>query len=302
MTTRARDRVAVIGRANIDLTIRLQHLPSAGRTAFGSALNSTAGGKALNQAVAVGRLGGRPQLIANAGADQWGERLRTAVMDAGVDTEHFTLVDGASTAAAVIQVTPNGESYVSLALSPATELTATSISQALTQHLPDVIVAQLDLQPEAARAALQTVRPRLLIGNLLPHPDFDRQLLAELDVFVVNEHEAAAVLGAADIDAEDAAAELRQLGPDIVIVTAGAKGAFYHGRGTAGKIPAIPVTVVDTSGAGDAFLGAFALDFSGGQDVAKAARAGVHVASIAVQQHGALLLPGRVPAPEVALA
>lgn len=292
MTQRPGTGIAVIGRANIDLTIRVPFMPTAGRAAFGSTLNTTAGGKSLNQAVAIAKLGGRACLVSRAGADSWGRQLRATVIDAGVDVTHFHLISEATTAAAIIQVTPDGESYISLALSPATELTADAVTEALDLEEPAIVVTQLDLPPDPVRAAIQRAQRGLLIGNLVPHPDFDRQLLSELDVLVVNEHEADDILGTHGVDPSDTLREIQRLGPKAVVVTAGSGGAYYSDGHKFGHVAAETVNVVDTSGAGDAFIGALAVQLSRHGDLAAAAAVANSVAAIAVQQPGSLLSIG----------
>jgi ribokinase len=285
----SRADVVIVGRANVDLTVRIPHRPSPGRTVFSTGLATTPGGKSLNQAVAVARLGGRACLVANVGADSWGHELRTALAAAGVDTESFRLLPEATTAAAIIEVTPDGEPYVVLALSVATELNAEDVTRALARRPAPVVVGQLDLQPTAIDGILRAQRPDLLIGNLVPHPDLRRNVLAELDLFVVNIHEAAAVLGAGTIDPVAAARQLCRLGPRAAIVTAGPRGAAYSGPDGSDLVPATSVTVVDASGAGDAFLGALALSLSRGRSVPDSVAAAVRVGGEAVQHAGALL-------------
>jgi ribokinase len=101
--------VVVVGRANMDLTVRVPRLPSAGRTVFSAGLVSAAGGKGLKQAITVARLGGRAALVANVGADRWGDELRAALEGASVDRSGFRQIPGATAGAAIIHVTPDGE-------------------------------------------------------------------------------------------------------------------------------------------------------------------------------------------------
>ena len=120
----------------------------------------------------------------------------------------------------------------------------------------------------------------------MPHPDFD---LSTLDVFVVNEHEAAAALGVDAIPADRAAAALRDRGIASVVVTAGPRGAAYAGKAETGTVAAPRVNAVDTTGAGDAFLGALAVHLDRGEPLADAVIAAVRAGSRAVTQPGSLL-------------
>jgi ribokinase len=283
--------VVFIGRANIDLTVHIPYRPGPGQTAVGSELVPAPGGKSLNQAVAVARLGGRPCLVANVGADHWGHHLKTTLAESGVDTTYFQYLPGVRTGAAIIEITPDGENFLILAVSPATELTAEQVDHALTQIDAPVTTIQLDLPPEPLTQAVTAARSRVLVGNLVPHPAFDRQLMARLDVLVVNQHEAATILGVENVDPLAAAQQLRQLGPAAAVVTAGPKGAAYSYRDRADTIGAATVPVVDTTGAGDAFLGCLALDLSRDIPLPDAVARAVRIGTNKVQHKGALLPP-----------
>jgi ribokinase len=284
--------IVVVGRANVDLTVRVPGLPTRGRAVFSAGLVSAPGGKGLNQAIAVVRLGGRAMLVANVGADRWGDELRVALAAAGVDTRGVRRVPQATTGAAIIQVTPDGEPYVTVAVPPETELSGDDVAVALAGRCPAVAVVQLDLRPDAVQSLLYAPRPEVVIGNLVPHPDLDRGLFARLDVVVMNQSEAAMVLGVDGLDPVTAARRLCQLGPRAAVVTAGPSGAAYSGAEGSGTVPAAVVLVVDASGAGDALLAALAVQLSRGQPLPRAVAAGVRAGSRAVGFHGALLPRG----------
>ncbi|GAA0481423.1 ribokinase [Paractinoplanes deccanensis] len=274
--------IAVFGRANADLTVRVPHRASEGRAAFGSPLAVTPGGKAFNQACAVARLGGRAALIANAGDDEWGRMLARTLAECGVDGAGFRLLPGVPTGAAVIEVTPDGESYVTFARSPGTDPRPADAARVVA----DVVVAQLDVPPEAVRAL---PRPPLLIGNLVPDPGLDTAFLSGLDLYAVNEHEAAAVLGTSRASAAEAVDGLLALGVPAAVVTAGRRGAAYGHLGGTGTVSAPRVDAVDSSGAGDAFLAALALELSRDRPLPDAVAVAVRVGSRAVRQRGSLL-------------
>ncbi|WP_433530131.1 PfkB family carbohydrate kinase [Micromonospora sp. CA-263727] len=289
--------VTFIGRANIDLTMQVPHRARPGRTAKGSPLTVSAGGKSLNQAIAAARRGARTALIANVGADAWGHHITTTLTDAGVDTRHVHLIPDATTGAAIIEVTPDGESYITLALSPATELTSEDIDHAAAGLTTQAVVVQLDLPPEPTTTLLSHRRAPIVIGNLVPHPHLDPNLLQRLDILVVNQHEAAAILRSTTDDPVNAAVALRRLGPRAVIVTAGEHGAVYthpHGSGTA---PAPTVQAIDTTGAGDAFLGSLALDLARNIPLHDAITTAVRAGSHTVQHIGAHTPAGKTSPP-----
>jgi ribokinase len=230
--------VVFVGRANVDLTVRVPRRASAGRAAFGTPLAVTPGGKSLNQAIAAAAHGGRCCLIAQAGADAWGEQLSSALAGSGVDISHFRLIDGVVTGAAIVEVTPDGESYVTLAISPATELNAADIRRAFAALTAKVSVVQLDLPGAPVAELLSRRRSPIIVGNLIPHPDLDPAQLGRLDVLVVNQAEANAILRTVVDDPLEAATKLRSVGPRTVVVTAGPAGAAYSGRAGSGIVPA----------------------------------------------------------------
>ncbi|MFV2022411.1 PfkB family carbohydrate kinase [Micromonospora sp. LOL_023] len=251
--------VAVVGRANIDITVRIPQRPVPGRTTFASsAATTTPGGKSLNQALAAARTGIHTSLISNAGDDHWGALLHQALTDAAVDVSGFYLVPSGSTGIAVVEIDSDGENHIILARAPESELTGDQVHDRLTRLSAPVVVTQLDLRPDAVNAVLRHHRADTLIGNLVPHPTLGAAALAPLDLFVSNQTEAAAILGHHHTDPADAAHELRELGPRAAVVTAGPAGAAYsHPTGTA-LVPTPHVNAVNTSGAGDTFLGTLA--------------------------------------------
>ena len=256
-TSQPSPQVVIVGRANIDITVRVPQRPVPGRTTFASApATTTAGGKSLNQAIAATRAGARTSLVVNAGADEWGAFLQRALNDAGVDVTFFQLIPSAPTGVAIVEVTPDAENHIVLALSPATELTAEQVRDALRRLPAPAVVTQLDLQPDTVNAVLQHHQGETLIGNLVPHPTLGSAALAALDLFVCNEHEAAAILGRHHPDPTAAAQELRELGPRAAVVTAGARGAAYSTPEHTALVPAPLIQVNDTTGAGDYLLGA----------------------------------------------
>ncbi|MCX4469388.1 PfkB family carbohydrate kinase [Micromonospora sp. NBC_01655] len=188
--------VAFVGRANIDLTVRIPQRPVLGRTTFASSpATTTPGGKSLNQALAARQTGARTSLISNAGADEWGTFLSRALTDAAVDVPFFRLMPSPATGIAIIEVTPDGENYIVLARTSETELTGEQVCSGLQQARTPIVVTQLDLQPEALDAVFRHHRAETLIGNLVPHPTLGSTPLAALDLLVSNEPEAAAILG-----------------------------------------------------------------------------------------------------------
>ncbi|MEH1017811.1 PfkB family carbohydrate kinase [Micromonospora sp. CPCC 206060] len=276
--------VAFVGRANIDITVRIPQRPVAGRTTFASSpATTTPGGKSLNQAMAARQAGVRASLISNVGDDEWGAFLSRALTNAAIDVSFFQLVPSAPTGTAIIEVTPDGENYIVLAHSTETELGSEHVRDALQQLRAPIVVTQLDLQPDAVDAVFRHHHAETLIGNLVPHPSLGLTALAPLDLFVSNEAEAAAILGRHHDDPSVTAQELRKLGPQAVIVTAGARGAAYSNADHTALAPAPHVKATNTSGAGDTFLGTLAARLAHNAPLSHAVAEGVAAATTFVQ-------------------
>ena len=305
-------KVVVVGSANADLVLDIDHRPAAGETVLGSDVVTTPGGKGANQAVAAGRLGFDVAFVGCIGADSQGELLRASLTGAGVDLEGLRVVD-APTGNAIILVTPDGEN--SIIVSPAANR---FLTPALVDELKPVwagaavLVAQLEIPletitfmlPEAYRSGTRVVL------NAAPAAVLPDEVLSVADPLVVNESEATFLLAhagtappyAAVVDPADVAKALLSLGPRSVVLTLGAAGAVLveRSRDTVGRdgvrvatsqdavhIPGHTVTVVDTTGAGDAFVGALAAHLSDGVDLQEAVRRANDVAAIAVTRRGA---------------
>ncbi|MCP3799466.1 ribokinase [Allokutzneria sp. A3M-2-11 16] len=281
-------RVVVIGSANADLVVALNRRPGPGETVMGSDLVVSPGGKGANQAVAAGRLGADVVFLGAVGEDEHGALLLDSLRGAGVDVSHVARPDR-PTGNAYIMVTPDGEN--SIVVSPgANSAVSESDVDAARAVLADAAVMVLSLEIPlstvdyaVARAVELGVRPVL---NLSPTAELSAEVLAALNPLVVNEHEAAWLLGS-DGAPEDLAARLLDVGPRSVVVTIGAKGAVVADRDGVQTVPSPRVTPVDTTGAGDAFTGALAGRLAAGEDMVEAARFAVRVAATSVTRHGA---------------
>jgi ribokinase len=291
--------VAVVGAANVDVVVHVPRLPAAGQTVFGSPLRTLPGGKGLNQAVAVATFGGTAALVARIGDDAWGQLLHDALIAAGVDVATTVRPAGSTTAAAIVHVPPDGDSAVVLARTPDC-LPAVSDIDAAASVLAGaaVTVIQLELPTEVVDRATALAQGEI-IGTLAPAVPLPAATLQHLDVLVVNAAEAATMLATTGRDVTDnpvdAARALRLLGPSAAVVTLGPSGAAYACGEGDGRVPAPAVPVADTTGAGDAALGAFALARARRRSLAQAVAVAVEAGSTAVQQPGAALL-GQPPA------
>ncbi|WP_010524062.1 ribokinase [Nesterenkonia sp. F] len=301
--TAASGRIAVVGSTNADLIVRTQRHPRPGETLLGEDLDTLPGGKGANQAVAAARLGAAVQFVGAVGRDAFAAVARDGMRAAGVDVSALTEVDG-PTGTAVITVDAAGENSIVVVPGANGAVDAARVEQAReTVAAADVVVLQGEIPAVGSEAAARACTGRLML-NLAPVIAVDPAVLRRADPLVVNEHEAARaaeMLGAFDEGAgpgpehaEPDAVErgvverLLAAGVPSVVLTVGPRGAWI-GAGSAepARVPAPTVHAVDTTGAGDAFVGALAVGLVRGEALAAAARRAVRVGAFAVGRRGA---------------
>lgn len=269
--------VVVVGSANVDLILPVQRIPRPGETVLAGSLTRGPGGKGANQAVAAARAGATTAFVASLGDDESGGLLRDALSEAGVD---LGLVSSTTTptGTAIITVDADGENAITVAPSANAELELSAASIAAIQQA-EVVLAQLEIPFDTVRAAARA--SRYFVLNAAPAAELDDDLLAEVDLLVVNEHEAAVVGGS------DPAALLQRV--PLAVVTLGGDGALVLARGAAQvRVPGVEVEVVDTTAAGDTFCGVLAAALASGQGLTDAVRRANAAASLSVQTAGAI--------------
>ncbi len=297
--------VFVVGSINRDFVLKVERRPEPGETVTDADLSLHDGGKGANQAAAAALLGGAVTFLGRVGDDALGEPLVRALAQRGVDTSRLETVADASTGAAFISVTPDGQNEITVApganralFPPDVDAVADAIGEA------EALVAQMEIPLGTVERAVEVAASggTRVILNLAPPREISKTLLEKLDPLVVNEHEAAFLLGerVEGVDGALAAArKLLGLGPRSAVVTLGAAGAVFADGDSASHVPAPEVEVVDTTGAGDAFVGALAVKLARGaslrEAVAWAARAGAAAVTRAGAQ-GALPTSGEVEA------
>jgi ribokinase len=293
--------VFVVGSINQDFVLSVERRPEPGETVTEAQLSKGNGGKGANQAAAAALLGTGVMFLGRVGDDGFGEPLVQALADKGVDTSLIEASPGWSTGTAFITLTPDGENAITVAPGANRSLTADDVEEASDAiGGARVLVAQMEVPLEVVLRAVEVAArqgTRALV-NLAPMREVPRELLEKLDPLVVNEHEAAFLLGEKVEGVEralSAAPELLELGPKSAVITLGKEGAVFSDGDSTSHVPSPEVEVVDTTGAGDAFVGALASrlarDASLEDAVAYAARAG----AAAVTKEGA---QGALPTPE----
>jgi ribokinase len=290
-----RPKVTVLGSLNMDISVTVPRLPGPGATVLGSAAQFTPGGKGANQAVAAARLGADVRMVGCVGDDDFGRQLLAALRAEGIDADAVRTLTSVPTGLAMIAVDQSGENLIIVAPGANHQVGPADVAKAATNS-GDILVISAEIPASAIAQALAQTHGRKIL-NLAPAPDNAAELVAgagqHLDWLVVNESEAAAVLGhpvSGLADARKAATELAANGPRHAVVTAGPHGAALASADDpagAHTVDGFPVHPVDTVGAGDTFVGALAVALAAGVPPPEALRAAAAAGATAVTRPGA---------------
>ncbi len=278
-------RIAVLGSANMDLVAYVSRAPGLGETVFGREFRTSPGGKGANQAIAAARAGADVVMIGAVGSDAFGLDIRTALSAAGVSVERLRTVPGPTGTAHIVVDDAGGNAIVVVPSANATVNFLEGDRAALEGC--DALLLQLELPMPAVLAGAAAGRAAGARVVLTPAPaqPLPDELLATVDLLVPNEHEAAALTGLDDPSA--ALAALLDRVPEVV-VTLGPAGCLYGSRdGDVLRVPAVAVEAVDTTAAGDTFVGALAVALAEGRPVGAALRWSCAAAALSVQRPGA---------------
>ncbi len=290
-------RVAVVGSANMDLVGTAAALPRRGETVLGSDFVMLPGGKGANQAVAAVRAGASCVFLGAIGSDAFGVTLKARITAAGVDTGQLRVVYGAS-GVALVMVDAAGENAI--LVTPGANAAFTDLTEGELHAVreADVLVAQLEVPVETVTEAAVAARAAgtRVVLNAAPARPVPAELLAVVDLLVVNETEAQALTGRS----RDQPTALLELVPRAVL-TLGGDGAWYVDRdGTAVHVPAVQVDVVDSTAAGDAFTAALAVAWGEGRELVDAVRWAAAAGAACVRRLGAsVALPHRAEIDEL---
>ena len=286
-----RPKVTVLGSLNMDISVTVPRLPGPGATVLGAAAQFTPGGKGANQAVAAARLGADVRMVGCVGDDDFGRQLLAALRAEGIDASAVRAVPSAPTGLAMIAVDEAGENLIVVAPGANHQVGPADIANANDAGL---LVISAEIPVPAIAQALAQAEGRSCVLNLAPAPENAADIVTRsgehLDWLVVNESEAAAVLGhpvSGLADARKAATELTAKGPRHAVVTAGAHGAALAAPDGTHTIDGFNVAAVDTVGAGDTFVGALAVALAAGVPPPEAIRAAAAAGATAVTRPGA---------------
>ena len=294
MTTNRRPRIAVIGSSNVDLVTYVNRMPVRGETVEAPSFEMGHGGKGANQAVAAAKLGASVMMVTKVGDDLFAEMTIKNLAGFGVDVTHVERVKGRSSGVATIMVEPSGENSILIVKGANAELSSADVERAAKDlKTCDLILLQLEVPLETVYAAIAFGRRhgvKTLLNPAPATPELDSEKIRDASFLVPNETELAILTGmpvGADEEIAAAAQSLIAKGIGTVIVTMGSRGALLATPTQIRCIAPIPVTPVDTTGAGDAFVGAFARYFAAGFGLEAALDNAVRYATDSVTRRGA---------------
>ncbi len=282
--------ITVFGSINIDLVTSVARIAAPGETVLGPSYAAIPGGKGANQALAARRAGAEVALVGATGHDGFASPALALLRDAGVVLDDVAEVD-APTGAAFIAVDADGQNAITVAAGANAEAAANQIRAATLRHGGLLLLQREtpDREGEAAAVLARTAGLRTIL-NLAPSGLVSEAYLRSIDILVVNEHEAADLAAALGLGSDHGvlAQHLRQaFGVSATVVTLGSEGVIGWEGGTAHRVTCPKVAVVDTTAAGDSFVGAFAAALDAGLSFAEALRRGTAAGSLACTRAGA---------------
>ncbi len=289
--------ILVIGSLNMDLVVQTGRAPAPGETLPARSFQTIPGGKGANQAVAAARLSaaaaGGVRMLGRVGADAFGGQLIAGLAAEGIDTRAVRRLEGISSGVALIIVEEGGENRILIVAGANGQLLPADVD-ALEGEIraAGMVVMQFEVPLPTVECALALANAAGVLVLLNPAPVYPvpPDFLARADILVVNEVEAAALSGLPVQDEESAQAAARQLlrgRTRLVVVTLGAKGALAVTPAESLSMPAFPVRVVDTTAAGDSFIGALAVGLAEGAGLAECLRRACAAGALAVTRLGA---------------
>jgi len=287
----SRFEVVVVGSLNMDLIFRTPRMPKAGETLLGGSFDTAFGGKGANQAVAATRLGARVAMVGRVGNDTFGPTLLSGLKGDGIDVSQVRTDAEASTGVALILLEESGENRIVVASGANLNVTPDDVdSTADLIRSAKVLLLQLEIPLPAVQRAVEIANKAdvQIILNPAPAQPLPIELLRGVDILVPNQGEATTLADLPkETSAEEAAKALRAAGAKVVVVTLGGDGALLISETGTQHIPAFPAEVVDTTAAGDAFMGGLAAALIKERSLTEAIRWGNAAGSLACTKLGA---------------
>ncbi len=286
--------IVVVGSLNMDLVVRVPHMPVPGETILGDNFQTIPGGKGANQAVAAARMGAQVTMIGCVGNDDFGKTLVDNLAKENIDVSNISVDPDAATGIALITVDKSGQNSIVVASGANMTLTPKDIRTAWQKlEAVDVVVMPLEVSLDCIEEAATLAKKSdiKVVLNPAPAQNLSDQLLGKVDVLVPNESETA-LLTDIDVNSLDqakiAAQKLQSKGIDTVILTLGERGAMLIEKGAEAQVyPSFPADVVDTTAAGDAFVATLSVGISSGVPLEDAIRQANAAGALAVSKMGA---------------
>ena len=285
--------IVVVGSLNMDLIVRMARAPTGGETLPGHDFATLPGGKGANQAVACARMGGKVAMVGRVGADANGTELLAGLAADAIDATEVEALSTARTGVAMIWVEDDGQNRIVLAPGANGLMDVAGVERAgALIDAAAMLIVQLEVPMATVQAAVARAHRAgvTVLMNPAPAAELPAPMWAQIGILVVNESEASALAGIEVRDADAAAragAALRARGPGRVLVTLGAQGVVVVDAAGARHSPARPVQAVDTTAAGDTFIGALAAALCEGQPLDAAVALGQAAGALCVTRRGA---------------
>ncbi|WP_172187195.1 ribokinase [Lentilactobacillus kribbianus] len=290
-----KNKVVILGSLNVDTTLHVANMPLPGETITAQSKTSSPGGKGANQAVAAARSNAEASFIGQVGADDSGKMMIKCMKNNNINADNINVVEDQGTGSAVILLDGNGQNSIMVYGGANQSIGSEVIEQAHSLIAnADFIIAQFETPQERTLEAFKIAKENGVktILNPAPAATIIPELLNYTDLIVPNETESGSLTGieVTDVASMDAnAAKFAEMGAKNIIITVGDKGAYYSANGTHGFVPAFKVDAVDTTAAGDTFIGALSSQLN--QDFGNIEDALIYAqkaSSITVQSMGAL--------------
>lgn len=284
--------ITIIGSMNMDLVVKTDEIPSIGETLLGNELLQIPGGKGANQGVAISKLDNRVLFLGMVGKDSFGDALLESMKQSGVNVQHIERVED-STGIAVINVDKAGNNNIVVIQGANSKVNKDYLKRHLEAFKEsDIVVFQLEIPLDTVKEGLKIAKSygKITVLNPAPAHDLDDEMIKNIDILIPNEHEMERLTRIKLTDERSmlkAAQILLNKGIKKIIITLGSKGVLYVDSQNHKAFPAYKVNVVDTTAAGDSFVGGFVSSYIETGDIEKSIDMGQKTAALSIQKMGA---------------
>lgn len=281
-------KIFVVGSLNMDIVVQVDRFPDSGETIIGNDYFYANGGKGANQAVSAAKLGANVYMVGAVGDDMYGSKLTENLIQNGVKTDYLSKLDF-PTGTAFITLDKKGSNSIVVVPGANGKLTAETIDTMISHiQKDDIIVCQLEIPLETVKHVFKAAKEKGALTVLNPSPiiNYDASLLSYVDLLVMNEIEAEKLYDGSTL--EERAIGLIQNGIDYVVITLGEKGVIFCDKVlNCKRLPAYKVDVVDTTGAGDSFIGGIVAAWQDEKSFEEAVLYAIAVGSLSTTKYGA---------------